>query len=77
MKETGIRRTEDGGVFCEKCGADLSKDGSVRFAAHLDGTTFYANQYLCNKCNAVISQTFERSNYDAEFWGEDESEDEE
>ena len=76
MKEAGIKRTEDGGVFCEKCGADLSADGSVKFTSHLDGTTFYENQYICTKCNAVITQTFERSSYDAEFWG-DESEDEE
>ena len=74
MKETGIRRTEDGGIFCERCGNDLQKEGSARFMAHLDGTTFYANQFCCNRCNAVISQTYERSAEDAALWACDESE---
>ncbi len=59
MTETGIKRTEQG-VFCEKCGNDLSKNGSVRFTAHADGDKFYLNCYECTKCGAPITQEFER-----------------
>lgn len=61
MKETGIKRTAEG-VFCENCGNDLSKDGSVKLIAHLDGDKFYRNHYKCIKCDAPITQEFERSN---------------
>lgn len=61
MTETGIKRTEQG-VFCEKCGNDLSKNGTVRFTAHADGDKFYSNYYECTKCGEPITQEFERSN---------------
>lgn len=69
MKETGIKRTEDGGVFCEKCGNDLSKQGSATFSAHMDGKTCYTDVWTCNQCGAPISQTHERSKADAAWWG--------
>lgn len=68
--EFGIKRTDDGGVYCAECGNDLSVDGSARFSAHLDGTTFYENQFICNKCGAVMSQRCERSAEDAAWWAE-------
>lgn len=71
MKETGIKRTEDG-IFCEQCGADLTAEGSTRFSAHLDGTTFYTNEFTCNRCGAVISQTYDRDAEDAAEWATDE-----
>lgn len=77
MEEKGIKRTEDGGVFCEKCGNDLLKDGSSTFTAHLDGTTFFTNQYTCNKCGSVLSQTHKRSAENAAWWGDEEEEENE
>lgn len=66
--EIGIKRTEDGGIFCEQCGADLSKDGSARFTMHLDGTTFFENHFTCTACGASIVQRHERSAEDAAWW---------
>lgn len=66
--ETGIKRTEDGGIFCEACGADLSKDNSAIFAGHMDGTTFYTNIFTCAKCGAQLTQTHERDPEDAAYW---------
>jgi len=71
MTEIGVKRTEDGGIFCEACGNDLSVDGSAMFTAHLDGTTFYENQFICTKCGARISQRHERSAEDRAWWGAD------
>ena len=70
MKETGIRRTEDGGVYCEACGNDLSQARAAKYVAHMDGTTFYTDCFECAKCGAPLSQTHERSNEDAALWGE-------
>jgi transcription initiation factor IIE alpha subunit len=70
MEEHGIRRTEDGGIFCEACGNDLSKDDSSRFAAHLDGTTFYENQFICTACGATLTQRRARAEDDAYWWAE-------
>ena len=79
MAETGIKRTEEGGIFCEACGNDLSKDGAARFVSHLDGTDFYSNTFTCNKCGATITQTEERDAEDMAWWKdppEDETEEE-
>lgn len=70
MEEKGIKRTEDGGIFCEKCGNDLSKDGSARFAGHIDGTTFWANEFVCTACGATLTQTHARAEDDAYWWAE-------
>lgn len=70
MEEKGIKRTEDGGVFCERCGNDLSKGGSTRFIAHLDGARFYENRYACTNCGAMIAQTVARAEDDAYWWAE-------
>ena len=74
MTETGIRRTEDGGVFFEKCGSDLSADGSAMFSAHLDGIDFYENQFTCTECGAVLSQRYERTAEDKRWWGGEDAE---
>ena len=66
MQEKGVRRTENG-VFCEKCGNDLAREGSARFVAHLDGTDFYSYQFECMQCGAPIVQTFERNKSDRWF----------
>lgn len=66
MEENGIKRTENG-VFCEKCGNDLSAKGSHRLIAHLDGTDFYSYKFECLKCGAPIVQTFERNKGDRWF----------
>lgn len=66
MNEKGIKRTENG-VFCEKCGNDLAKEGSAKFIAHLDGTDFYSYQFECAKCGAPIVQTYERNKSDRWF----------
>lgn len=68
--ETGIKRTEDGGIFCENCGNDLSVDGAARFVMHLDGTTFFENRFTCAKCGAMISQRHERNAEDRAWWGD-------
>ena len=68
MKESGIKRTADGGVFCEACGNDLSKPGTVRFVAHMDGSEFYTDCWNCSRCGAPITQTHERSAADAAMW---------
>lgn len=70
LTEAGITRTEDGGVFCAACGNDLSKDGSTRFMGHLDGATFYINQFACTACGNAMSQRHERSAEDALWWAE-------
>lgn len=70
MKETGTRRTENG-VFCEKCGNDLMKDGSARFVMHWDGTAEYGNVFECGQCGARIEQVHERVAEDAAWWAED------
>ena len=67
MRETGIKRTEDG-VFCEKCGNDLKVAGSVRFVGHADGRKVYVNYYQCTNCNSPISQEIDRSPEDAAMW---------
>lgn len=69
-KEYGIRRTDDGGIFCEKCGADLSKPNSAKFVGHIDGTKFYQNNFECVKCGAVMAQVCERDAEDAKWWAE-------
>lgn len=71
MIETGIKRTENG-VFCEKCGNDIGKEGSVEFISHVDGTTAYGYTFACKKCGATITQTIERTKEDAAWWGVDE-----
>ena len=68
IEETGIRRTEDGGIFCEACGNDLSVNGSVKRIAHLDEITYYTNHYECTKCGAMISQAHERSEKERKMW---------
>lgn len=70
MSETGIKRTEDGGIFCESCGNNLSVDGAARFAMHLDGTTFFENRFTCTKCGATLIQRHERDPEDAAWWGD-------
>jgi hypothetical protein len=70
MEEKGIKRTEDGGVFCEACGNDLTKDGSARFIAHLDGATFWENRFTCTACGALITQQHARAEHDAYWWAE-------
>jgi hypothetical protein len=67
-KETGIKRTEDGGVFFEAWGADLKKPESAHFARHMDGAKFYKNIFECVKCGAVMTQECERSAEDAAYW---------
>lgn len=69
MEEKGIKRTEDGGVFCEACGNDLKGEGATKFVAHMDGSGFYTNVWECLKCGAVIEQTVERRK-DAYWWAE-------
>lgn len=70
MKETGVKRTEDG-IFCEKCGYNLSNDGSTKFLMHWDGVKEYGYRFQCTSCGAVIDQTFERTHDDAAWWGEE------
>ena len=69
MREIGIKRTEDG-IFCEKCGYNLSNDGSIKFILHWDGAKEYGYKHECTHCGAVIEQIFERTKEDAEWWGE-------
>lgn len=69
MREAGIKRTEDG-VFCEKCGNNLSNEGSTKFIAHWDGTEEYGYEFECTHCGAVISQIHKRTKEDAAWWGE-------
>ena len=64
INEYGIKRTEDGGVLCEKCGADLTQPNSTKFIYHADGRTRYTNGYECLKCGATVMQEFERNNYE-------------
>lgn len=68
VKETGIKRTEDGGIFCEKCNADLSKPKSTRFCFHLDGRKSFKNGFECVNCGAVLTREYERSAEDAAWW---------
>lgn len=70
MEEKGIKRTEDGGIYCEACGNDLSKDGNARFTAHLDGATFFENQFTCTACGAIMAQRHARAEDDAFWWAE-------
>lgn len=70
MSEVGIKRTDNGGIFCEACGNDLSVDGAARFTMHLDGKDFFENRFTCTKCGAVIIQRHQRSKEDAEWWGD-------
>ena len=69
MEEKGIKRTEDGGVFCEKCGNDLKSAGATKYVAHLDGAKCFTNVWECTKCSAVIQQTVARRK-DAYWWAE-------
>lgn len=66
--EIGIKRTEDGGIFCESCGNDLSVDGSAMFSMHLDGTTFFENRFTCSKCGATLVQRHERTAENRAWW---------
>lgn len=59
MRETGIKRTDEG-VFCENCGNNLAVKGSLKLTAHVDGEDCCINHYQCTKCGAAFSQTFER-----------------
>jgi hypothetical protein len=68
VTETGIKRTEDGGIFCEKCGNDLKQAGSTKFVAHMDGTKFFRNVFACTKCHACLTREFERTAEDAAWW---------
>ena len=61
VKETGIKRTEDGGVFCEACGNDLTEGASAKFVAHMDGRNTYKNVFECGKCGAILTQECERT----------------
>lgn len=66
--EIGIKRTDDGGVFCESCGNDLSDASAAKFVAHLDGKKFFEYQFSCVKCGEAIIQRFKRSKEDAAWW---------
>ena len=70
MTETGIKRTEDGGVFCESCGNDLNKDGSMKFYAHGDAATHFTNYFKCVNCGAMLTQRHARAEEDALWWAE-------
>lgn len=70
FEEKGIKRTEDGGVFCEACGASLTGAGATKFIAHMDGTRLYTNVFECVKCGAKLEQTVVRSAADAYWWAE-------
>lgn len=70
MRETGIRRTEEGGIFCEKCGADISIPSSTKFAFHADGVKHYRNGFTCVNCGAMLTQEYERTPEDAAWWAE-------
>ena len=64
ISEYGIKRTEDGGMFCEKCGADLTQPNSSRFAYHADGRTCYKNGFVCVSCGAPLMQEYAREDYE-------------
>lgn len=59
--ETGVKRTDDGGMFCESCGADLSSDDSVEVVCHWDGEKEYGYNFKCTKCGGAISLTLKRT----------------
>lgn len=54
---------KEGKYFCEKCGNDLSAEGSVKFVAHADGVDFFENIYNCAKCKNVLTLRFKRKKY--------------
>ena len=70
VKEFGIRRTEDGGMFCEECGADLTIPNSACFAFHADGAKSYKNGFTCVKCGNLMTQEYDRDPEDAKWWQE-------
>lgn len=68
LKETRGAIKKDNKYYCEKCGADLSKDNSVHFVAHGDGRETYSYMYQCNKCDNRITQVYERDETSKKFW---------
>ena len=61
-------------ILCDKCGADLTVDGSISFQAHLDGIKTYSYVYECVKCRNRIDVTLERRDTDPEEWTDDDYE---
>lgn len=61
VKETGIKRTEDGGVFCEHCGADLRGGGATKFIGHFDGAKSFVHLFECDACGGRLMQEHEYS----------------
>lgn len=69
-KITQVRgaKEENGKYYCDKCGTDLSVEGSVTFVFHGDGRNSYTNGYTCAKCENIIAITYERNKEDRAYW---------
>lgn len=61
-------------VLCEKCGNDLTVEGSVEMVTHIDGIDFYSTTFKCTKCGNLIKQVCERTPEDMLLWADEESE---
>lgn len=61
-------------VLCEKCGNDLTVEGSVEMVFHQDGVDFYSTTFKCTKCGNLIKQVCERTPEDMLLWAGEESE---
>ena len=59
---------KDDKLYCEKCGADLSQDGSAKFVAHADVIDTYRYIYNCCKCGGCITMVYERDEEDKAYW---------
>lgn len=68
LKETRGAIKKDNKYYCEKCGADLSKDNSVSYVSHADGRETYSYKCNCNQCGNVITQVYERDEASKKFW---------
>lgn len=57
MQEIGVERTLNG-VFCKKCGNELTKNGGLIFISYISGADFNGYKFACSKCREHIIQTF-------------------
>lgn len=63
IKKTGIVEY-NGKPYCNKCGNDLTVDGSVTCLFHWDGIDDYGMNYVCNRCDNPITITIDRDDND-------------
>lgn len=71
LQELGIKRTDDSGVFCERCGADLTQPNALKFTMHADGICFHRNHFECTSCGAQMVQIFQREPDAAAVFGDE------